>query len=77
LFEPRLALDGGPDGLNSYRTLAPAIAGALAPDGIAVLEVGAGQAQKVAEIMASAGLALRAVRHDLSGVDRCLVLGRD
>ena len=76
-FEPRLALDGGADGLASYRTLAPAIARGLASGGIAGIEVGAGQAEKVTRIMAEAGLALRAVRHDLSGVDRCLVLGRD
>ena len=44
---------------------------------IAAVEVGAGQAAAVAAIMAGAGLALRAVRHDLSGVDRCLVLGLD
>jgi len=76
-FEPRRALDGGPDGLAAYRALAPAIVRLLAPAGIAVVETGAGQAQKVSGIMAGAGLALRAVRHDLSGVDRCLVLGRD
>jgi release factor glutamine methyltransferase len=76
-FEPKLALDGGVDGLDAYRGLAPAITRLLAPGGIAVVEVGAGQAQKATGIMASAGLALRAVRHDLSGVDRCLVLGRE
>ncbi len=76
-FEPRPALDGGVDGLVAYRALAPAIARLLAPTGTAAIEVGAGQAQAVAGIMAMAGLAFRAVRHDLSGVDRCLVLGRD
>jgi release factor glutamine methyltransferase len=76
-FEPKLALDGGVDGLDAYRALAPAIARLLAPAGIAVVEMGAGQAQKATGIMVSVGLALRAVRHDLSGVDRCLVLGRE
>ena len=76
-FEPRLALDGGVDGLAAYRALAPEVSRLLASTGIAVIEVGAGQAQRVAGTMAQAGLALRAVRHDLSGVDRCLVLGRD
>ena len=76
-FEPRRALDGGGDGLSAYRLLAPAIARLLAPTGSAVIEIGAGQAQRVAALMAGAGLALRAIRHDLSGVDRCLVLGRD
>ena len=75
-FEPRCALDGGADGLSAYRLLAPVISRILAPTGIAVIEVGAGQAQTVAGLMVGAGLALRAIRHDLSGVDRCLVLGR-
>jgi release factor glutamine methyltransferase len=76
-FEPRQALDGGADGLEAYRALAPAILRLLAPAGVAVIEVGFGQAHKATRIMAAAGLALRAVRHDLSRVDRCLVLGRD
>ncbi|HKX09483.1 MAG TPA: peptide chain release factor N(5)-glutamine methyltransferase [Stellaceae bacterium] len=76
-FEPRRALDGGRDGLSAYRLLAPTISRLLASSGVAVIEIGAGQAQKVAALMAGAGLALRAIRHDLSGVDRCLVLGRD
>lgn len=76
-FEPRSALDGGVDGLVAYRGLAPAIARLLAPTGIAAIEVGAGQALKASAIMAEAGLALREVRHDLSGIDRCLVLGRE
>lgn len=77
LYEAELALDGGMDGLEAYRALAPVMARLLAPSGIAALEVGTGQAPVVAAIMAGAGLALRAVRHDLSGVDRCLLLGQD
>ena len=77
LYEPKLALDGGMDGLEAYRALAPAMARLLATTGIAALEVGPGQAPVVAAIMAGAGLALRAVRHDLTGVDRCLLLGQD
>jgi len=76
-YEPRLALDGGADGLRAYRALAPEIARLLAPGGVAVVEVGAGQAADATAILAEAGLALRAVRHDLSGVDRCIVLGLD
>jgi len=76
-YEPRLALDGGIDGLRAYRALALETARMLAPHGIAVVEVGAGQAADATAILGEAGLALRAVRHDLSGVDRCLVLGLD
>ena len=76
-YEPRLALDGGIDGLRAYRALALETARMLAPHGIAVVEVGAGQAADAMAILVEAGLALRAVRHDLSGVDRCLMLGLD
>jgi release factor glutamine methyltransferase len=76
-YEPKLALDGGTDGLQAFRALAPEIARLLAPTGVAAIEVGAGQAPTVAAIMTGAGLVLRAIRHDLSGVDRCLLLGQD
>lgn len=75
-YEPRAALDGGADGLDAYRTLAPEVVRLGSPGAIAVVEVGAGQAVGVTAIMAEAGLALRGVRYDLSGVDRCLVLGQ-
>jgi len=73
--EPRQALDGGADGLDAYRALAPELRRLLAPDGIAVLEIGAGQAAAVLVIMEGQGLALRALRPDLSGIDRCLIVG--
>ncbi len=76
-YEPKLALDGGADGLEAYRVLAPEIARLLAPTGIAAVEVGDGQGPAVAAIMAQVGLVLRDIRHDLSGVDRCIVLGQD
>jgi len=75
-YEPRAALDGGADGLDAYRALAPEVARLGSPGAIAVVEVGADQAVGVTAIMAEVGLALRAVRYDLSGVDRCLVLGQ-
>jgi release factor glutamine methyltransferase len=51
-FEPRLALDGGPDGLKVIRALMPAAAMRLAPGGLLALEVGQGQAEAVSQIMA-------------------------
>jgi release factor glutamine methyltransferase len=70
-FDPHLALDGGADGLRAYRELAPDIA-RLAR--LAVVEVGAGQADDVAQIFARAGLDEAARRCDLQGIERCLVL---
>ncbi len=55
-FDPRRALVGGADGLDAYRALAPDLASLLAAGGLAVLEVGAGQAPAVASILADAGL---------------------
>lgn len=73
-YEPRAALDGGADGVAAYRQLAPEIARLLAPDGLALLEVGVGQAAAVQRLMQGAGVALAGVRRDLAGIERCVVL---
>jgi release factor glutamine methyltransferase len=73
LFDPRRALDGGPDGLNFYRAIAITVPTCLAPDGVLAVELGAGQAEPVAAIFTGAGLALSPPRPDLSGVPRALV----
>lgn len=75
-FEPRSALAGGADGLDCYRILAPDMARLLTPGGIAALEVGAGQAGAVADLLAKAGLLVDEVRRDLGGVERCVVAMR-
>lgn len=72
-FEPRQALDGGPDGLDGYRALAPAVKRLLLPQGFACLELSAGQALAVSAEMLKLGLRIKAIRRDLSGVERCLV----
>jgi release factor glutamine methyltransferase len=72
LFDPRLALDGGPDGLDCYRSIAAAVPALLAPDGAVVVELGAGQAEAVAGLFAGTGLAPSPPRPDLSGVPRAL-----
>jgi len=73
--DPRGALSGGADGLDAYRRLAPTVAALLRPDGCAAVEIGAGQAPDVERIFSARGLALRAVRRDLAGIERCLVFG--
>ncbi len=73
-FDPRAALDGGADGLESYRALAPVIYRALGPGGFAFLELGQGQARPVAAIMERAGLKAAGTRQDLARIERCLVL---
>ena len=72
-WEPRLALSGGPDGLECYRDLVPQIARILAPSGWAVLEVGQGQAADVAALGEQAGLKFKGTRRDLGGIERCVI----
>ncbi len=75
-FEPRGALDGGADGLAAYRRVVPEIARLLAPDGLAALELGFGQATEVAGLASTAGLESRECLRDLAGIRRCLLLGQ-
>lgn len=72
-YDPHLALDGGPDGLSVYRALAGDMHRLLGPGGVVTLEIGAGQAVSVTELLVKAGLVLRAVGRDLAGIDRCVV----
>jgi release factor glutamine methyltransferase len=72
-FDPRAALDGGPDGLSAYRPLGAAIRGVLGPAGKAYIEIGAGQGLQVARVLSEAGLRVNAIRCDLAGVERCIV----
>jgi release factor glutamine methyltransferase len=71
--DPRLALDGGPDGLACYRAIATDAARLLAPGGHIVVELGLGQEAAVAGFMKAGGLAVSPARHDLSGIPRALV----
>ncbi|HTT85672.1 MAG TPA: peptide chain release factor N(5)-glutamine methyltransferase [Rhizomicrobium sp.] len=75
-YEPCQALAAGPDGLVAMRTFVPAFTRLLAPAGLAFLEIGAGQAEEVAEIVTDAGLEVRRMVSDLSGIPRCLAIGR-
>jgi release factor glutamine methyltransferase len=73
-FDPRRALDGGPDGLDGYRAIASHARRLLAADGILVLELGRGQLGAATSILAPAGLAPVAPWYDLAGIARALVM---
>lgn len=70
-FEPRIALDGGPDGLTVYRKLMRRIAHALKPDGLVLLE---GAPRAISGLAGLARGALRghhiAIGHDYAGLAR-------
>jgi release factor glutamine methyltransferase len=68
--EPLLALDGGPDGLDVLRRLAPRAAHWLAPGGWLLCEIGEDQAGTAAALLIGAGLARAAIHQDLVGRDR-------
>ena len=73
-FDPRRALDGGPDGLDGYRAIASDARRLLAPEGILVVEFGRGQLAAVTAIFAATGLEPAAPKYDLSGIARALVM---
>lgn len=74
--DPRVALDGGTDGLDAYRALIPQSAALLAQHGVLVVEVGHDQSADIAGLMTAAGLTLdRPPKADLAGIQRA-VAGR-
>ena len=77
LHDPRLALDGGADGLEAYRAILDGIAalpGLLASDGALVLEIGYDQGQAVLALGAAAGFKNRSLDRDLAGKCRVVTL---
>ncbi len=69
-FEPRLALDGGPDGLDAYRALTSAAPHHLQPGGWLLFEVGAGQSEEVSNLLAEAGFDAIVTVPDCAGIQR-------
>jgi release factor glutamine methyltransferase len=75
--EPRLALDGGDDGLRTLRRLVTFLPRALRPGGIAALEIDEGQGTVLArQITAALPDAAVSVEPDLGGRERFLVVSR-
>ncbi|MCK4939927.1 MAG: peptide chain release factor N(5)-glutamine methyltransferase [Rhodospirillaceae bacterium] len=72
-FEPRLALGGGNDGLDSYRILADALNELLNDGGMVAFEVGHKQARAVADLLSHNGLQVVEIREDLSGTERAVL----
>ena len=74
LYEPRLALDGGADGLRFYRPLLEEAHRFLTADGFVILEVGHGQAHPVRELGTRLGYRHIATTQDAGGIDRVVCL---
>jgi release factor glutamine methyltransferase len=70
-FEPRIALDGGDDGLAALRrVVADAPAHLVARGGVLAVEVGAGEAGAVVALFEGAGFSCIEVRRDYSRIER-------
>jgi release factor glutamine methyltransferase len=72
-FDPRLALDGGPDGLAPYRIIASQAGGRLRPGGQILVEIGYDQGAAVSALFAEAGFSGVSITKDLNGLDRVVV----
>ncbi len=72
-YEPAMALDGGTDGLAAYAAIFAALPYILAPGGMAVLELGVGQAKSVSELAKKTGFD-HEFRRDISGINRAIIL---
>jgi release factor glutamine methyltransferase len=72
-WEPKMALDGGPDGLSSYRRMIDLAHKYLAPEGRVLLEIGDDLGKAVAELFARAGGFEKAtIYQDYAGKDRVI-----
>jgi len=76
-FDPRAALDGGPDGLKFYRLIAEQAVPFLKPRGQIMLELGDGQAEPAREIFEAQKWIVEAIRPDYTQRSRILIVRRN
>ena len=74
-YDPPLALDGGQDGLDAYRSIAGDAKRILAPGGRLFVELGVGQDEQVCVLFTKVGLSPGIPRSDLAGIPRVLGAG--
>ena len=73
-YEPRMALDGGLDGLSVYRRLLAEAPALLAPRGVMILELGHGQADEVRALATRSRFMIHRTVRDGTGIPRVLTL---
>ena len=76
LREPRLALDGGPDGFDLYRKIICASGNVLAPGGILLMELGINESEYLSRFLADHGFIHIRTRTDYAGIDRMILAAR-
>ena len=72
-YDPILALDGGNDGLNAYRSIIPKLKNLVKSDGKIFVEIGRGQENSVSEIALQHGILSIDYKRDLSNIIRVIV----
>ncbi len=72
-YEPGRALDGGTDGLDAYKAIIDTLPRILSENGLAVLELGVGQAPSIMRLSEAAGFTC-ATKRDLAGIERAALL---
>ena len=77
VYDPRLALDGGADGLAAYQRIIPEFRRLLRPGGWGLLEIGVGQADAVADICMKCGVLVTDVISDLAAHPRIVIVKND
>ena len=75
--DPHLALDGGPDGMQAYRDLAPEVKRILKPLGVFAVEIGFDQGPQVKALFEAAGFTDVKIIKDLGERDRVVTNGPD
>jgi release factor glutamine methyltransferase len=71
--DPTIALDGGKDGLNAYRSIIPGLKNLIKPNGKIFIEIGKGQENLVSEIARQHGLLSIECKKDLSNIIRVII----
>ena len=72
-FEPKLALDGGLDGLSEIRKVIKKSSELIKKNGKFILEIGFDQKNKVINILKKKGFYINSIKKDLAKNDRCIV----
>ncbi len=73
MFEPKLALDGGLDGLSAIRKVIKKSSELIKKNGKFVLEIGFDQKKKVISLLKKKGFYINSINKDLANNDRCIV----
>jgi release factor glutamine methyltransferase len=75
-FEPRMALDGGQEGLDFFRALVCFSKDHLKPDGFMAVEIAENQGEAVVQIFCAAGFTTR-IKKDYAGLDRVVFASKN